>query len=253
MKILALGIVVALAAPTALAEKGNVFWDQAYTDTVEAGFHVTVGDIRFGTKKDDNASRFRLESHLGYKFNDHFTADFKYRDSDDAAPKSSEDTRYRIEGTVSKLGLPEWLLRDVRFRLDHYSKVDDPMNSERGELRLRNRVREGNFEWVFAPEWTDINHVDSAGDARWQMAFKNEFYYKVNDVQLMLSYDPRYTSRGDAGFNRVRTTVEVSQRFDNNLRLRVGIRKLDQRSNIHNGDKDWTSEFVYRVGADYNF
>ncbi len=259
MKKVALAIMATLAAPAALAADGGSFtFNQAYTDTVEAGVDVRVDDIRFGVWKDDNASRFRIEGYAGYKFNDHVTSVLKYRESDN--PEKEDDTRWRSETSFTKLGLPEWLLRDIRVRVDYFSEYKDtlnslgkstPSNTLRGELRLRNRVRYNNLTWVADPEFTDINHEDGDG-ARWNVIFGQELHYKINDVTVSYLFEPRYTVRGDGGWNRIRHAFEVQKRFSNEWRLRAGLRKESTR-NIHNGDHDWNEDFQYRLAADYRF
>lgn len=251
MKKISFALFAAVMAPAVMASSsgGNFFFNQAYTDTIEAGFDAHVNNFLLGAKKDDNSSRFRAEVYAGFKFNDHISSVLKYRESDDDS--QDEDTRYRIETSFANLGTPEWLLRDVRLRLDHYSKTN-AKHAERAELRLRNRVRYGDFQWIFAPELLDLNHVDSDGSQRWQVQPTNEFHYKINQATLSYYFSPRYTVRGDKGFNRIRHTVEIQQRFDDKWRLRAGIRKESTRD-IHDGTTKWNDDFQYRISADYNF
>ncbi|CAH0528728.1 hypothetical protein [Vibrio hippocampi] len=250
MKKASILLIAAVMAPAALAAKGSFYLNQAYTDTIEAGIEVNDNNVLFGIEKDDSASRFRMEGYVGYKFNDHISSVLKYRESDNE--KLYDDTRWRSETTFSKLGTPEWLLRDVRVRIDHFPETNSN-NSERGELRLRNRVRFGKkFQWVFVPEILDINHVDSDDSSRWQVQPTNEFHYKVNKATVSYYFSPRYTVRGQEGWNRIRHTFEVQQRFDNKWRLRAGLRKESTRD-IHNGATDWKEDFQYRLSADYIF
>ncbi|MGF1681444.1 hypothetical protein [Photobacterium minamisatsumaniensis] len=263
MKKLVILIAVAMAAPTAIAgAKGQIYFGQNYTDTIEAGVDIQVdNNVRFGIEKDDNDSRFRVEGYVGYKFNDHLTMDLNYRESDEM-DTSLDDRRVRLESTVSKLGTPEWLLRDIRIRADYYADADERDNDFRGELRFRNRVRFGDLQWNLVSEITDINHDAREGSNSWddgksrtQFLVANELHYKVGEATVSYIYQPRYTLRGEGGFNRIRHTFEVQQRFDNEWRLRAGIRKVSTRD-IHRGDaqgKDWNDDFVWRLGADYRF
>ncbi|MGL6259685.1 hypothetical protein [Vibrio sp. WXL210] len=261
MKKMALIIAAAVAAPTAFASSGgNFYFGQVYDDTIEAGFDAYVGDVRFGIEKDDNPDRFRVEGYIGYKINDHLTMDLKYRESD-MMDEKLDDRRVRLETTVGKLGLPEWLLRDVRIRADYFADADERDNDFRGEVRLRNRVRYGNLQWIVVPEFTDINHDARDGSKAWengksrmQMLLANEFHYKLDgDVTVTYINQPRYTLRGEGGFNRVRNTFEIQKRFDNEWRLRAGVRKQATRNVHETGGGKWNDEFLWRLGADYRF